>query len=339
MQAVDEVQAQFGVKASCSALGLPRATWYRARARSARATNAADTQTRLLKQSPRSLSSDERGRVLDLVHEPRFADLAVPQVYATALDEGTYICSQRTMYRILASRGEVRERRDQVRRPVYAKPELLASAPNQVWSWDITKLKGPKKWNYLHLYVILDIFSRCVVGWMVAARESARLAEKLIADTIEKHGIVPGQLTIHADRGSSMTSKDVALLLVDLGVTKTHSRPHVSDDNPFSEAQFKTMKYRPEFPDRFGSIEDARAFCVRFFRWYNEQHRHSGIGLMTPADVHFGRAHAVRERRAVTLDRAYLAHPERFVRSKPAPPQLPTAVWINRPTPNSAMAQ
>jgi putative transposase len=269
--------------------------------------------------------------VLDLVHEPRFVDLSVPQVWATALDEGIYFCSRSTMYRILEAQGEVRERRDQLRRPVYTKPELLATGPNQVWTWDITKLKGPTKWSYFHLYVILDIFSRKVVGWMVARRESAALAKKLIAATIAKEGIVPGQLTIHADRGSSMTAKDVALLMADLGVTKTHSRPHVSNDNPYSESHFKTVKYHPDFPERFGSLEDARAFCARFFEWYNNHHRHSGIGWMTPSDVHHGRAVRVRAERARALDATYQLHPERFVRKPPTPPALPTAVWINPP--------
>jgi len=331
MRAVEEVHGVLGVKTSCDALGLPRATWYRAQARASRGTPGSPSETRSRAASPRALSSVERRSVLDLVHEPRFVDLSVPQVWATALDEGQYLCSQRTMYRILDAHDEVRERRDQLRRPVYTKPELLATGPNQVWTWDITKLKGPRKWNYFHLYVIIDIFSRKVVGWMVAERESAELAKRLIEATIEKEGIEPGQLTIHADRGSSMKSKEVALLLADLGVIKTHSRPHVSNDNPFSEAHFKTVKYRPDFPDRFGSIEDARAFCRRFFEWYNNRHRHSGIGLMTPADVHHGRAHGVRVHRARTLDAAYLLHPERFVRKPPAPPALPTAVWINPP--------
>ena len=331
MKAVEDVHGVLGVKVSCEALGLPRATWYRAQARTSRGTPGSASETRPRVASARALSSAERQGVLDLVHEPRYVDLSVPQVWATALDEGHYFCSQRTMYRILDAHGEVRERRDQLRRPVYAKPELLATGPNQVWSWDITKLKGPRKWDYFHLYVIIDIFSRKVVGWMVAERESAELAQELIAATIEKEGIEPGQLTIHADRGSSMKSKEVALLLADLGVTKTHSRPHVSNDNPFSEAQFKTLKYRPEFPERFGSLEDARAFCQRFFEWYNNHHRHSGIGMMTPADVHHGRAPRVRLERARTLDAAYLLHPERFVRKPPAPPALPTAVWINPP--------
>lgn len=331
MQAVTETRPTLGVKLACKALGLPRASWYRMRVRTSRADLASETHSRPRKASPRALSSAEQQSVLDLVHEDRFVDMSVSQVFATTLDEGRYFCSRSTMYRIVSSQGEVRERRDQLRRPVYIRPELLASLPNQVWSWDITKIKGPKKWNYFHLYVIIDIFSRKVVGWMIARRESAKLAQRLIAATIAKEGVAPGQLTVHADRGSSMTSKDVAFLLADLGVTKTHSRPHVSNDNPFSESQFKTMKYRPDFPERFGSIEDARAFCVAFFDWYNNHHRHSGIAWMTPADVHHGRAHDVREKRADTLDRAYREHPERFVRSPPKPPELPTAVWINPP--------
>jgi putative transposase len=237
------------------------------------------------------------------------------------------------MYRLLEQAGEVRERRDQLRHPVYVKPELLASRPNEVWSWDITKLLGPAKWTYFYLYVLLDIYSRYVVGWMVAHRESAALAKKLIAESVRKQSIERGQLTVHADRGSSMTSKPVALLLADLGVTKTHSRPSVSNDNPFSEAQFKTLKYRPEFPDRFGSIEDSRAFCVGFFDWYNNRHYHSGLALLTPVTVHYGEAAAVIERRGDVLAAAYAAHPERFVRRAPQPAAPPTAVWINPPKP------
>ena len=331
MQAVASIHDKLGVRDSCAAVGLPRATWYRAQAPTSRETPGSQSETRPRGTSPRALSGVERQCVLDLVHEPRFVDLSVPQVWASALDEGNYLCSQSTMYRILGARGEVRERRDQLRRPVYTRPELLATGPNQVWTWDITKLKGPRKWNYFHLYVILDIFSRKVVGWMVAPRESATLAKKLIAATIAKEGIEPGQLTIHADRGSSMTSKEIALLMADLGVTKTHSRPHVSNDNPFSESHFKTLKYRPDFPERFGSLQDARAFCARFFEWYNNHHRHSGIGWMTPADVHHGRALRVRAQRTRVLETAYRIHPERFVRKPPTPPQLPTAVWINPP--------
>ena len=280
---------------------------------------------------PRALTTDERRNVLDVLHEPRFVDLAPAEVYATLLDEGMHLCSERTMYRILAENEEVRERRDVARHTHYAAPELLATKPNELWSWDITKLKGPAKWNWYHLYVVLDVFSRYVVGWMVAHRESAILAERLIATTCDRQLILPGQLTVHADRGSSMRSKPVALLLSDLGITKTHSRPHTSNDNPFSEAQFKTMKYRPDFPEHFDSIEHARMHCVDFFRWYNDEHRHSGIGLMTPNDVHHGLAEARYAERQVVLQRAHANHPERFVRQLPVPPALPTAAWINKP--------
>jgi putative transposase len=245
----------------------------------------------------------------------------------------------RTMYRLLDSRKEVRERRNQLQHPTYHKPQLVATAPNQVWSWDITKLLGPAKWTYFHLYVILDVFSRYVVGWMVAPRESASLARKLIDETCRRQSIARAGLTIHADRGSSMTSKSVALLLADLGVAKTHSRPHVSNDNPFSESAFKTLKYRPGFPERFGCIEDARAHCARFFDWYNHEHRHGSLSLCTPHDVHYGVAAQTLERRAAILAAAYAAHPERFPRGRPAPSELPSAVWINKPTQEAATEQ
>ena len=235
------------------------------------------------------------------------------------------------MYRVLAERGETRERRDQLEHPAYAKPELLATRPNELWSWDITKLLGPAKWTYFYLYVMLDVFSRFVVGWMLAHRESATLAERFIGETCARQGIARQHLTIHADRGSAMTSKPVALLLADLGVTKTHSRPHVSNDNPFSEAQFKTLKYRPDFPDRFGSIQDARAFCQIFFPWYNIEHHHGGLGLLTPHDVHYGLAEQRRAARAAVLAAAYAAHPERFPHGLPQPAACPSEVWINPP--------
>jgi putative transposase len=279
------------------------------------------------------LSAEEGAAVLAALHSPRFRDRAPAEVFATLLDEGVYLASERTMYRLLAAAAQNGERRNQLVYPAYAKPELLATAPNEVWSWDITKLLGPAKWTYFYLYVILDIFSRYVVGWMVAHRELASLAERLIAETVAKQAIPAGRLTVHADRGSSMTSKPVAFLLADLGITKTHSRPHVSDDNPFSEAQFKTLKYCPEFPGRFAAIEAARAFCQPFFRWYNAEHRHSGIGMLTPEMVHFGRAEAVLAQRGRVLAEAYAAHPERFVRRPPEPPAHPTAAWINPPKP------
>jgi putative transposase len=285
---------------------------------------------------PRALTVAERQDVLDVLHGERFVDLAPKAVYATLLDEGKYLCSWRTMYRVLASAAEVRERRDHLRHPAYTKPELLATAPNQVWSWDITKLLGAAKWTYFYLYVILDIFSRYVVGWMVATRESATLAERLIGATCEKQEIREGQLTIHADRGTAMTSKAVAMLLADLGVTRTHSRPHVSDDNPYSEAQFRTLKYHPTFPERFGSIQDARAFCQSFFPWYNTEHRHDALGLLTPEAVHHRQADAIIEQRRTVLAAAYAAHPERFVRKPPEPLAPPTAAWINPPVPAQA---
>jgi putative transposase len=279
----------------------------------------------------RALAASERAAVLETLNSERFADKAPAEIYATLLDEGRFLCSTRTMYRILADEGQVRERRNQLRHPNYKKPELLATRPNQLWSWDITKLRAGEKSSHFSLYVILDVFSRRVVGWLVATGESALLADQLIAETCAKEKIVPGQLTLHADRGSSMTSKPVGFLLADLGVTKTHSRPHVSDDNPYSEAQFKTLKYRPEFPDRFGSLEDARFFCQRFFDWYNREHRHSGIAMLAPDDVHYGRAARVLDQRRVVLAAAYAAHPERFVRHAPTPREVPTQVWINRP--------
>jgi putative transposase len=276
------------------------------------------------------LTAGEQQTVLELLRSPRFVDQAPAEIYATLLDEGIYHCSIRTMYRILAAAHEVRERRDQLRH-VAPIPQLLATRPNEVWSWDITKLLGPTKWTYYYLYVIMDIFSRYVVGWMVAPHESATLAERLIALTCVKQAIRPDQLTLHADRGSSMRSKPVALLLADLGITKTHSRPKVSDDNPFSESQFKTLKSRPDFPDRFAHQEAARSFCQPFFLWYNTAHHHAGLGLLTPATVHYGQAEAVRAQRQAVLTAAYAAHPERFVRQPPAPPALATAVWINPP--------
>lgn len=325
MAAVEEIAATVGgVAPACRALGVPRSSLYRRRHPFPKAVGQPS--------SNRALTDLERENVLSVLHSEQFVDQAPAEIYATLLEEGTYLCSVRTMYRILAAEHEVRERRNQLRHPKYARPELLATAPNQVWSWDITKLKGPAKWTYFYLYVIIDIFSRYVVGWMVAHRESADLAKRLIRETIEKQGIAPGQLVIHADRGSSMASKPVALLMADLGVTKTHSRPHVSNDNPYSESQFKTLKYRPEFPSRFGSIEDARSFCVPFFNWYNKEHHHSGIGLLTPEVLHYGKAEQVTATRQATLLAAYAAHPERFNRP-PQAPAIPTAAWINQPSP------
>lgn len=338
MQFVCELDNRIGLKAACAALGVARAQVYRMRHKredplvpAVSKSPIQDARVKSNSSQPRALSPCERQQVLDILHSERFVDSAPRQVYATLLDEGTYYCSVRTMYRILQDCAEVRERRNQLRHPAYSRPELLATAPNQIWSWDITKLLGPVKWTYFYLYVILDIFSRYVVGWMLAERESAALAEKLILETCQRQEILPGQLTIHADRGSSMKSKPVALLLSDLGITKTHSRPHTSNDNPFSESQFKTLKYRPDFPDRFGSPQDARAFCRIFFDWYNCEHHHTGIALMTPENVHYGRAQQIYQSRIEVLKSACRAHPERFVHKTPMPPALPTGVWINNP--------
>ena len=291
---------------------------------------------RIPRASPRALSDVERQEVLDLLHSQRFVDQARAQVAAALLDEARYLCSARTMYRILDANEEVRERRNQRRHPVYTRPELLATGPNQVWSWDITKLK--RKWTSFYLYVMLDIFSRQVVGWMVADCESARLAKTLIRGSCDKQRIARDQLILHADRGSSMTSKAVALLLSDLGITNSHSRPYVSDDNPFSEAQFKTLKYRPGFPERFGSIQDAKSFCRTFFDWYNNVHYHSGLNWLTPAMVHDGQTGPVLERRQHALDRARRQHPERFVNVPRKVAGPPDKVWINPPDNSQAIA-
>jgi putative transposase len=323
MKAAEQLSERTGVSAACESLGVPRSSFYRAR--------QPKSEPKPRPTPERALTPEEKEQVRQTLNSERFQDSAPRQVYATLLDEGKYLCSWSTMYRILNEHQEVRERRDQLRHPNYTKPELLATGPNQLWSWDITKLKGPAKWTYYYLYTILDVFSRYVPGWLIAECESATLAKQLIAESCTKQGIEPDQLTLHADRGSSMRSKTVAHLLADLGVTKTHSRPYVSNDNPYSESQFKTMKYRPDFPERFGSIQDARAWARPFFHWYNHEHHHSGLGLLTPVTVHYGQAQAVIEQRRKVLLAAYAAHPERFVRGEPKPPSLPTEVWINKP--------
>ena len=326
MEATEKLAPDIGSAAACRAMGVSRATLYRRRNPSQ--PNESD---RTNPRQPRALNAEERQGVLDLLHSPRFVDKPPAAVHAALLDEGKYHCSVRTMYRILHENSEVRERRNQLRRPNYKKPELLATGPNQVWSWDITKLLGPAKWTYYHLYVILDIYSRYTVGWMLASRENGDLAKRLIRESIERQQADPGQLTIHSDRGPAMKSHTVAQLMATLGVTKSHSRPHVSNDNPFSESQFKTLKYRPEFPDRFGSQQDAQGFCGGFFHWYNDEHYHSGLGMLTPASVHYGYAAEILVQRGKTIDAAYAAHPERFVGKRPRPLALPEAVWINPP--------
>jgi putative transposase len=317
-----------GVTLTCLVLGVARACYYRAQHGPALAS-----AVRPRAPSPLSLSQAERQAIRDLLHTPQYADASPRTVYAQLLDAGCYLCSVSSLYRILRADGEAQGRRNQRTHPVYTKPELLATGACQVWSWDISKLKGPGKWEHFHLYVILDVFSRYVVGWMLAARESADLAKALITTCCERESIEPGTLTLHADRGTSMRSKPVALLLSDLGVARSHSRPHVSDDNPYSEAQFKTLKYQPDFPQRFASIEHARAFCATFFAWYNNEHRHSGIGYMTPQDMHSGRAPEIFVARQGVLDRAFELHPERFKARRPQPPALPTQAGINWPKP------
>jgi len=332
MAGVHELTPVLGAGAACRAMGLWRGAPARQQARLQRAALVGPRAPRAARpRPPLALDTHERQALLETLNSERFVDTAPAAVHATLLDEGRYLGSVRTMYRLLAIHGGCRERRNQLTHPAYTKPELLALAPNQVWSWDITKLKGPARWTCFHLYVILDIFSRHVVGWLIAERECADLAEQLIADTVARHAVEPGMLTLHADRGASMRSKPVAALLVDLDVAKSHSRPHVSDDNPYSESQFKTMKYRPDFPARFGCIADARAHCQAFFAWYNTTHRHSGIGYMTPHSVHYGHAGAMRITRQATLDAAFLAHPKRFKRKSPQLHALPTAAWINPP--------
>ena len=326
-QAIGELTPVVGVRAACAAVGESQARHYRQH----RKSPAPPRPERVAIPQPRALSEVERTEIRRVLNSEDHADEAPATVFAKLLDEGTYVGSVSTMYRILRAHGEVGDRRRHATHPARVKPELVATRPNEVYSWDITKLLGPVKWTYYYLYTIIDIYSRYVPGWMLARAERASLAEALMAETIEKQGVGKKELTIHSDRGAPMIAKPVAHLLADLGVTKSHSRPHVSNDNPYSESHFRTLKYRPDFPKRFGSFEDAHAYCGRFFAWYNDDHRHSGIGFHTPADVHYGRADRVREQRAQVLSAAYVAHPERFVRKLPEPPALPTVAWINEP--------
>ena len=325
MELTKTLSARVGINDACQSLLVSRATFYRSQ------QPPSPRPQKARRASIRALTEAERTETLSVLHSAEFGDRAPASVCATLLDQGRYLCSPRTMYRLLAAHGEVRERRNQLIHPRYQAPELLATAPNQVWSWDITKLRGAVKWTYYYLYVVLDIFSRYVTGWMVASRESAELAKQLLRESCLKQAIELDQLTIHSDRGSSMTSKPVALLLADLCVTRSLSRPHVSNDNPFSESHFKTLKYSPEFPERFASEQHARSFSEGFFSWYNREHRHSGIALLTPETVHYGRADEVLAARRLVLEEAYRKHPERFVHKPPEPLQLPAAVWINPP--------
>ena len=322
---LDNLSAVTSVKAACALLGASRATRYR-RLQPPRHGPPAPRPA-----PPNALTEQERQQVLTVLRSEEYCDLAPAQVWARLLDDGIYLCSISTMYRLLAVAGENRERRRQRTHPARKKPELIATAPNRVWSWDITKLQGPTRGVYYELFVIIDIFSRYVIAWCVAGAETGELAKEFIDTAITVQGIDPNQLTLHADRGTSMTSKPVAQLLVDLGVARSHSRPHVSNDNPYSEANFKTLKYCPAFPGRFGSIQHARSFCTEFFDHYNHVHRHAGIGLHTPASVHYGTADEIRSQRAHTLTTAYQANPARFGHRHPEPPALPTIAWINDP--------
>lgn len=323
IQTVEQLAPTVGVKRACQDLGVPRSSLYRA--------GQPQPPAKARPQPGRALSEEERAEVRAVLNSDRFQDSPPRQVYATLLDEQTYLCHWRTMYRILKAHHEVCERRNQLKHPRYAKPELVATGPNQLWSWDITKLRGPAKWHYYYLYVILDVFSRYAVGWLLAQRESAQLVETLIAETCTKQNIVPDELTLHADRGAPMKARTVGQLLIDLGITKSHSRPHVPDDNPYSEAHFKTLKHHPDFPGRFGSFEEALNWARRFFPWYNHQFYHSSLGLLTPASVHYGQAGLILDQRQQVLQTAYEAHPERFGRGRPQPATLPTEVWINQP--------
>lgn len=320
-----EYQDRLPISKMCDVLNYPRASLYRALAK-----GFARPSSKVKRVSHRKLSQEEETTILSILNSPRFRDMAPAEIYATLLDEGRYYCSARTMYRILSKHGQTSQRR-QANAREYARPELLATRPNELWSWDITKLKGPAKWQYLLLYTIIDVYSRYIVGWLIADRESETLARELITETILRQEIIPGTLTLHADRGSSMKSNTVAQLLMNLSVKKTHSRPHVSNDNPYSESAFKTLKYRPDFPDRFGCIQDAKAHCRRFFSWYNSQHHHCGIAMLTPEQLHYGTWKTVIKEREKVLTQAFMIHPERFVKGLTKIKTAPTAVWINMP--------
>jgi len=322
IETAESLSSEVGVSAACRALGVPRSTLYHAR--------KPPTELAPRPTPPRAMSAEEKAEVRDVLNSERFWDCAPREVYAVLLDEGVYYCYWRTMYRILAEYSEVCERRNQRRHPSSTRPELRATGPNQLWSWDITYLKGMKGVVY-YLYMIIDVYSRYIVGWLISNREAAELAEQLIAATCAKEGIESERLTLHADRGSAMRSKTVAQLLVALGVSKSHSRPRTPTDNPYSEAQFKTMKYRPDYPKEFSTMKQARSWVREFVQWYNQEHHHTGLALMTPAVVHHGQVEQVVQQRQQVLDAAYAAHPERFVRGKPTQPKLPEVVWINEP--------
>ena len=334
MDAIEQLSQSMSVADACGGLGFPRSSYYRLRS-SAPPLQRLTTEKRTVRRvSSRSLKQAEREAIRAVLNSERFMDCTPYVIYATLLDEGTYLCSVSTMYRILREHGEVRERRNQRKLPVYKKPELLATRPNELWSWDISWLRGPRPYSYYYIYVILDVFSRYVVGWTIAEVESAEIAQELIEWACRQQGIAKGELTLHSDNGTPMKSTAVAHLLEQLGVSKSHSRPYVSNDNPFSEAQFKTMKYQPGYPERFASLDEAWTWARPFFQWYNFAHLHSGIGFVSPATMHFGQAQSIFQQRQEVLADAFAKHPERFVRGQPHPPVVPTEAWINPPTPS-----
>jgi putative transposase len=329
MRIASEHIEDFGIKETCRVLDINRSSYYRW-------VNHNEEKTSSKRRPPRKLSQEEEDMVLEVLNNERFMDQAVPEIHATLLDEGVYICSSRTMYRVLGRHQQVKERRHERRHPVYEKPELLATGKNQVWSWDITKLKGPVPGVFYHLYVVIDIYSRYVVGWLLSDHESGEQARTLLETCYQREGVGKYELTVHSDRGKAMRSKTLAELLADLSVRRSFNRPHVSNDNPYSESQFKTLKYRFDYPERFGSIEDARSYLRSFFAWYNNEHRHSGLAMMTPEAVHTDQCEKILENRSKTLNQAYLRHPERFVKGRPFPQKVPEEVWINKPTLNAA---
>jgi len=327
MKLVEDASQLSSVATACRVLATPRSWYYRQKAASGQEREKSSSRP----APRRTLGEAEKVEIRWVLNSERFADQSPREVYAALLDEGVYLCHWRTMYRVLAEQQQVRERRNQLRHPAYSKPELLTTAPNQLWSWDITKLKGPVTWQLFYLYVVLDVFSRYVVGWLIDEHESGELARELIAQSYQKQDVALTQLTLHADRGPAMVSQTLAQLLSKLGVAKSHARPYTPDDNPFSEAQFKTMKYRPDYPERFDSLEHARSWARTFFAWYNHEHHHTSLGLMTPAMVHYQRVDEVRASRQRVLDAAYAARPERFTKGRPLAPQAPDQVWINPP--------
>lgn len=323
---VNDLSAKVGTKKACNGFGIPRSSYYYWKNPDSKTVLHRDR-----KLPDFAYTNAEKHEILNVMNSDIYMNQTPYEIYASQLDEGKYICSVRTMYRILSENDQVKERRKIRMSTNYKKPELLATKSNQIWTWDITKLKGPEKWTYFYLYVMIDIFSRFVVGWMVAFRELSSLAKEFITETYKRQNIKRDQLTIHADRGTSMKSQPVAFLLSDLGVTKSHSRPYVSNDNPYSESHFKTMKYRPEFPERFNSLAEAREFCRSFFDWYNKDHYHSGIGFLTPESIHYGFAENILENRKKVLLNAFEKNPKRFRSKKPKLKNLPKSVWINKP--------